>query len=169
MSEMSRLASREFRQLRPKIAHEAVLDRESLYVEIDPETSRQILLESCAIAAGDNHVLALVENGTVRAWGKSADGQTSVPSDLRTVIAIAAGAHSSMALLGDGTVRVWGGTNGEQDVPGGLVNVMAIAAGSYHRLALLADGTVRAWGGNFAGQTDVPTTLQGAGVQESGI
>lgn len=73
-----------------------------------------------AIAAGANHSLALLNDGTVYAWGDNTKGQ-----------------------LGDGT----SGTDRSRAVPvSGLTDVMAIAAGSLHSLALKADGSVWIWG-----------------------
>ena len=80
------------------------------------------LSEVTAIATGWIHNLALLEDGTVRAWGYNSNGQ-----------------------LGDGT-------NVDRDTPvpvSGLSGVTALGAGSYHSLALLEDGTVRAWGWNL--------------------
>ncbi|MDR6999281.1 HYR domain-containing protein [Neobacillus niacini] len=84
-----------------------------------------------AIAAGEFHNLALLNDGTVLTWGNNEYGQ-----------------------LGDGTntssnvpVQVLG-TGGS----GFLNNVVAIAAGGFHSLALLNDGTVVGWGNNESGQ-----------------
>ena len=78
-----------------------------------------------SISAGFGHSLALLSDGTVRAWGENFAGQ-----------------------VGDGTTT-------ERYVPvavAGLSNVVEVAAGYDHSLARLADGTVMAWGGNNAGQ-----------------
>ncbi|MFM7678288.1 MAG: hypothetical protein ACKO83_05510, partial [Roseiflexaceae bacterium] len=65
-----------------------------------------------AVAAGTYHSLALLNDGTVRAWGciGRTSGQCSVPAGLSNVIAIAAGANHSLALKSDGTVVQWGET-----------------------------------------------------------
>jgi alpha-tubulin suppressor-like RCC1 family protein len=128
-----------------------------------------------AISAGGYHSLALLADGTVRAWGNDeygqlGDGATSssgVPvtvSGLSGVTAIAAGGHHSLALLSNGTVMAWGddeqgqlgiGSTKESPVPvavKGLTGVRAIAAGAEHSLALLGNGTVMAWGENESGQ-----------------
>ena len=71
------------------------------------------------MAAGANHSLALLSNGTVMAWGANAAGQlgdgnntaSSVPvpvSGLSNVTAIAAGGEFSLALLSNGHVMAWG-------------------------------------------------------------
>jgi alpha-tubulin suppressor-like RCC1 family protein len=109
-----------------------------------------------AIAAGAQHSLALLSDGTVMAWGDNESGQ-----------------------LGDGT------TSGPEHcyteaeptqcsmspVPvGGLSEVIAIAAGQNYSLALLKNGTVMAWGSNGMGElgdgssgwaNDVPAPVTG--------
>ncbi len=133
------------------------------------------LLGVVAISAGDDHNLALLKDGTVRAWGANNDGQlgnnTTTDSDvpvpvsgLTGVKAISAGGFHSLALLNDGTVMAWGdngngqlgdGTIINKHVPvavTGLSGVTSISAGLAHSLARLGDGTVRAWGWNENGQ-----------------
>ena len=92
------------------------------------------LSSAMAIAAGANHSLALLKDGTVMAWGDNGggelgDGTTTGPdtcsegnpcsttpttvttvtgSPLRNVTAIAAGAGFSLALLSNGQVYAWG-------------------------------------------------------------
>ena len=91
-----------------------------------------------AIAAGGNHNLALLTNGTVVAWGDNSFGQASPPSNLSNVVAITAGYLHSAALCSNGTVVVWGdNTFGQTNVPTGLSNVVAIAAGDFHTFALV--------------------------------
>jgi alpha-tubulin suppressor-like RCC1 family protein len=51
-----------------------------------------------AIAAGNNHDLALKSDGTVVAWGSNYAGQTNTPPGLTGVTAIAAGGSHSLAL-----------------------------------------------------------------------
>ncbi|MBM3871133.1 MAG: hypothetical protein FJ392_09240 [Verrucomicrobia bacterium] len=105
---------------------------------------------------------ALTQGGTVVAWGRNGDGQTTVPAGLSGVVAIAAGANYTVALKSDGTVVAWGGNNhGQTNVPAGLSGVVAIAAGERHTVALKSDGTVVAWGRSSEGQTTVPAGLSG--------
>ncbi len=91
----------------------------------------------------------------VVAWGKSADGQTTVPA-IANVAAIAANESLSLALLDAGTVVKWG--NGVA-VPPGLSNVTHIAAGTSHYLARKGDGSVVAWGDNTSNKATVPGGL----------
>ena len=70
-----------------------------------------------AITAGDNHSLALRNDGTVLAWGYNADGECNVPAGLNNVIAIAAGNFHSMALQKNGRIVSWGANNVGQSSP----------------------------------------------------
>ena len=131
-----------------------------------------------AIDAGSTHSLALLEDGTVMAWGRNEFGMlgdgsrvdSPVPVRVQRVesaIAIAAGTIHSLALLRDGSVMAWGenssqalgdGTQVDRDSPVrvlGLRNATSIGAGSGHSLAAVEDGTIRAWGNNRAGELGV--------------
>lgn len=94
-------------------------------VEAQPTPgTTQGITTATEVAAGQ-HVLALLDGGTVMSWGLGAYGQ-----------------------LGDGGVA-------NRPLPApvpGLANVVAVAAGANHSLALLADGTVLSWGVNTSGQ-----------------
>jgi hypothetical protein len=83
------------------------------------------------VAAANNHTLALLADGSVRAWGYDVFGQ-----------------------LGDGGLN-----NQPSPVPvAALGGAIALAAGWDHSLALLANGTVVAWGLNNRGQLGRGTT-----------
>lgn len=74
------------------------------------------------VEAGDNHIVAIKEDGTVWSWGDNMYG-----------------------CLGDGTAK-------EKLVPTqaiGISDVIDIAAGSHFTIALKADGTVWGWGMNY--------------------
>ncbi|HEV7586436.1 MAG TPA: IPT/TIG domain-containing protein [Solirubrobacteraceae bacterium] len=134
-----------------------------------------------SVAAGGFHSLALLANGTVKAWGSNGFGQLGdgtnltreVPvavSGLSAVRAIAAGGHHSLALMSNGTVMAWGdnesgqlgtGNTAESEVPvqvKGLTGVRAISAGADHSLALMSNGTVMAWGNDESGQLGTGVT-----------
>ena len=116
---------------------------------------------------------ALTQGGTVVAWGRNDEGQTTVrdfPS-LGDVVAIAAGGGHTVALkqIEDGTVVAWGHNGyGQTKVPAGLNGVVAIAAGGTHTVVLMAfkAGSVGAWGYNSDGQTTVPAGLRGDGRRD---
>ena len=122
--------------------------------------NRSVLSNVVSISQGAAHSMALLQNGTVIAWGNNYYGQTNIPAGLTNVIAIAAGYYHSMALVSSGIVVSWGMCQyGQTNVPADLTNVVAIAAGAYHSLALKRDGTVVSWGFNNYGQTNVPSGL----------
>ncbi len=108
-----------------------------------------------AVSGGNRHALALLENGTVMAWGDNRTGE-----------------------LGDGTTTgpetctaEGGGACSTKPVEvSGLSGVVAVAAGGEQSYALLSNGTAMAWGngGGFGGslgngvkegQSDVPVAV----------
>lgn len=121
-----------------------------------------------AIAAGYNHSLALMADGSVYAWGENHSGALgdgsrttrSAPVQVvgirEPVVAIAGGFGCSFALLADGSVRSWGlnyrgqlgdgsATDRLRPVPVRRLDrgVTAIAPG----LALRGDGSLLEWAG----------------------
>jgi alpha-tubulin suppressor-like RCC1 family protein len=133
------------------------------------------------------HALALLEDGTVRAWGDNYYGQLgdgtsgnirSTPvgvSNLTDVKKIAGGGYHSLALLGSGKVKSWGDNHRSQlgdDTTGNirtmpvavikLTNVRSISAGAYHSLAILESGRARSWGSNSYGELGDGTSGNGA-------
>lgn len=122
-----------------------------------------------AIAASDEHIVALRENGTLAEWGwvLTQCGQNGIayqpaviPPALRSVncVAIDAGSNHGLALTSAGEVLAWGvyyqcttdNGNGESipavAPPVVKMGVTAIAAGELHSLALKADGSLVEWG-----------------------
>jgi alpha-tubulin suppressor-like RCC1 family protein len=116
------------------------------------------LEEVAAVSAGEDYSLALLESGTVVAWG-----------------------YNELGELGNGTttsrpVPVKVCAVGVKECPGGpyLENVAAIAGGGLHSLARLTNGQVVAWGPNELGQlgngtttrSSVPVNVCAVGVTE---
>jgi alpha-tubulin suppressor-like RCC1 family protein len=88
-----------------------------------------------ALAAANQHALALMSDGTVRAWGDNQEGQ-----------------------LGDGKGGFESVTGQNERVPRtveGLSHVAAITAGGASNFVLLENGTVMAWGFNGNGELGV--------------
>ncbi len=120
------------------------------------------------VVAGDNHVLALQDNGAVWTWGANGSGQTGFPSSsthglatvpaLDGVVGIAAGGDHSAAIVSDGTIWTWGnnvygqlgdGTRFAKDVPSpvtGINNAVDIAMGRNVTIALESNGNTWIWG-----------------------
>jgi alpha-tubulin suppressor-like RCC1 family protein len=128
------------------------------------------LADVAAISAGTMHSLALLKDGTVRAWGQNRFGQvgdgtvanrdTPTPvSGVRNAVAIAATGYFSVALLSDGTVMEWGATYGNPSprlTPArvaGASGLRSIAGGDEHVVALTRAGTVMTWGQDAHYQT----------------
>lgn len=128
--------------------------------DMDPDPPLGVQGRCIAAAAGDDHAVVVLDDGTAVAWGSNFAGQTEVPAGLSGLRAVAAGASHSLALKADGTVVAWGANpDGQCNVPAGLDAVAAVASAGNCSLALKADGTVVAWGNNDLGQTNVPPGL----------
>lgn len=94
-----------------------------------------------AIAAGDNHRLAVRSDGTVWAWGANSEGQ-----------------------IGNGAFSTSGcGCVATPVQIAGLGGVTALSGGSEHSIALKSDGTVWAWGRDSEAQASGSTATCGAG------
>ena len=136
-----------------------------------------------AISAGDGHSLALMGDGTVRAWGYNSQGQlgnnsitnsgTPVFVDgLSGIVAIAGGFQASLALQSEAIGTSWGentygglGNAGKQQRPDrrghALSGLTAVSAGGFHSVGLRADGTVWTWGDNRYGEMGIGAGLTG--------
>jgi alpha-tubulin suppressor-like RCC1 family protein len=101
------------------------------------------LIGVIAIAAGDRHSLALLGDGTVRAWGSNVDGQlgdgTGAP-DSPFPVAVCAGDATPPCAVAGGNL---------------LAGVTLIAGGGGHTLAVDAGGVLWAWGRNESGQAGI--------------
>ena len=65
--------------------------------------------EVVQVSAGGAHSLAILADGTIRAWGYDGNGQCTVPDfGGIEVVEVSAGEYHSLARLADGTVKVWG-------------------------------------------------------------
>ena len=83
-----------------------------------------------ALAAGNSHMLALKNDGTVWAWGENDDYQ-----------------------LGNKTLAASGNNSAVPVQVTGIFNAVGISAIYNTSYALLADGTIRAWGNGNEGMT----------------
>lgn len=130
------------------------------------------------VMASNQTSYAVLEDGTVWAWGFGRNGELGVRltgaehrhvpgkvSGLSDVVGISAKEHEAMAVLADGSVRAWGQppaaiAGGRRVDIGihapfvvqGLSDIVRIDSGSRHGLALTRDGRLMAWGQNTLGQ-----------------
>jgi alpha-tubulin suppressor-like RCC1 family protein len=130
------------------------------------------------IAVGRTDSCAVLNDGTLKCWGATADGQQhllpTVVDGIANVRRVAVGYGFTCALTSDGTITCWGvngsgqlgrGTMTQRETPGpvaGLSGVGAIVAGANHACALGGDGTVSCWGDGSSGQVGNGTMLGSA-------
>eukprot|EP00931_Biecheleriopsis_adriatica_P018780 TRINITY_DN13021_c0_g1_i6.p1 TRINITY_DN13021_c0_g1~~TRINITY_DN13021_c0_g1_i6.p1 ORF type:complete len:383 (-),score=77.62 TRINITY_DN13021_c0_g1_i6:29-1177(-) len=116
-------------------------------------------LGGAILAAGQYHTALVLEDGSIRVFGRNNFGQCTVP-DLKGLkcTAVAAGESHTVLILEDGSVRTFGLNNcGQCKVPDleGL-KCTAVAAGHLHTVLIMEDGSVRTFGRNNYGQCTVP-------------
>jgi alpha-tubulin suppressor-like RCC1 family protein len=129
------------------------------------------------MAAGRDHSVVVLADGTAWSWGHNGEGQlgdgttndSNVPvqvSGLTNVVAVFSGPASdhTFAVKNDGSIWAWGRNVSGQlgnattsayeaaPVAVSLVGAASLAAGAEHSVALMPDRTVRTWGDNTAGQ-----------------
>lgn len=100
------------------------------------------------IAAGDFSSYALLDDGTVYAWGRADHG------------ALGIGSVTAPLLAGSSTSSEYRGIETPTRIPG-LDEVTAIAAAGYSGYAVRRDGTVRAWGAGPIGDGRAPSEYGG--------
>jgi hypothetical protein len=92
--------------------------------------------EVTALAAGGQHELALLHDGTVMSWGENQHGELGIKEESGS------GVPTPVCTVLESMCK-------PEHV---LKEVVAIAAGEYFSLALLHNGTVTAWGEDAAGE-----------------
>ncbi len=136
-----------------------------------------------AVAVGDYYTCAILDNDTLKCWGRNNDGQlgygnttqqTAPPTttvDLgvgRTVKALALGGTHACAILDNDSIKCWGrnsyGQLGYNDVmsrtapPATTVDLgsgrtaKTLVLGKFHSCAILDDASVKCWGSNTFGE-----------------
>ncbi len=104
-----------------------------------------------AIAAGNFHTCAVLENGALKCWGDGADGQTGLGA--------AALRGKNPGDMGDNLEAV--------NLGGGAV--VQVACGGFHTCAILGGGALKCWGHNDTGQQGQgDTTKRGANPGDMG-
>jgi alpha-tubulin suppressor-like RCC1 family protein len=143
-----------------------------------------------SVAAGTDFTCALLQDGTVRCWGRNDSSQLgAVTPDTRSttpvtvgglsgVSSMAAGAAHICAVVGAGLVNCWGAgsfgqlgnamtTDSTMPVMVGLSTfVSAVATGNTHTCAVRMNGALSCWGRNSYGQLGDPSVN---GMSESPI
>jgi alpha-tubulin suppressor-like RCC1 family protein len=130
------------------------------------------------VAVGEQHACALLDDGTVRCWGRRSEFQlgdglwpseseySTVPVEvvgIASAVQIDAGEHHTCAVLESGSIECWGSNADGQlgfgwgwstvpEVASGISTAVEVAAADRHTCALLADGSVMCWGDDDWGQ-----------------
>ena len=94
---------------------------------------------SAALAGGEGHTCALLDNGTIRCWGANNSGQLG---------------YGNTTYIGDNETP---GFAGPVDL-GLRDTAVAVTVGNVHTCALQTDGAVRCWGLNSSGQLGYANT-----------
>ena len=94
------------------------------------------------IAPGYEHTCALLDNASVKCWGRNNYGQLGI--DSTTNIGDSSGEMANLTAVNLGTGRT----------------ATAIAAGLYHSCAVLDNASVKCWGYNVYGQLGIDSTTQ---------
>ena len=91
------------------------------------------------VSAGWTHSLALMADGTVRAWGDNSFSQRNPPAGLSNVVDIVASREWSFAVTATGRVVSWGNNAPRFD---SINNAISVASENYSVLVLKSDGSV---------------------------
>lgn len=99
------------------------------------------------VAAGENHAVALLADGSIRVWGNSDDGKTTVPYPFNNIVDVATGAGFTAVLTETGRVFAWGDNRkGQCDVPPDLPPVAQLVCLEDSVFVLLENGLFQSWG-----------------------
>lgn len=126
------------------------------------------------VIAGEDHYIAISQDGTLWAWGENSLGQlgdgtiadkttpVQISTD-NTWMFVSVSDRHSMAIKANGTLWAWGndnyqalgnGTNGDSNLPvqiGTASNWKEVSAGERGTVAVKTDGTLWVWGTNTSG------------------
>ena len=117
------------------------------------------------VAAGDNNMALLMDDGTVKVIGdKAFEFYVNIPKELGdgsvNVVDIVATNRNAMALDDQGNIYTWGSVQDNlMKVPPIEQDVKSIHAGFKHFIVLLQDGSALTWGANELKQTTLPKNM----------
>ena len=115
-----------------------------------------------AIAAAENHSLAVVQGGQTYAWGSNRFGQLGISISPTTTTSGSMQHHKKQS------AQTTSSSCSSSFVPRRIddlkdVNIRAVAAGERHSVALSWSGSIYVWGDNSSGQLGVPPRHGGGG------
>ncbi|MCL2499256.1 MAG: ABC transporter permease subunit [Defluviitaleaceae bacterium] len=98
-------------------------------------------------AMADNHIGAVLDDGTVVVWGISGNPVMDIPDGIQgRAVSIGAGRDHFTVLLNDGSVASWGSNvHGRTNAPT-VRNAVSVTVAGDHNYVMLENGGVRTWG-----------------------
>ena len=141
------------------------------------ERLQTAVLRPIAVAAGDGHSMAIMDDNSLWAWGWNDFGQIGGSSRrgadqgtplrvMENVTTVSGGFGHTVALAGDGNLWTWGFNTDGQIGDGSWThrsrpfnvkqNVAYATAGDQHTMAVTNDGVLWGWGSNMYGQLGIP-------------
>jgi alpha-tubulin suppressor-like RCC1 family protein len=105
-----------------------------------------------ALAAGESHTCAILNNSAIKCWGRANEGQM--------------GLFKWNINIGSGSNQM--GTTGQDDLTkiGTGRTAVAIAAGKNHNCAILDNSSIKCWGANTSGQLGIGDTVNRGATQD---
>ena len=99
-------------------------------------------------AMTDNNGVAVLDDGTMVAWGDPISVELlTIPDELQgRAVSIGAGRGHFTVLLNDGTVASWGHNLHGRTSPPSVTNAVSISISGDHNYVMLADGSIETWG-----------------------
>ena len=101
-----------------------------------------------AISVGEDHALALKDDGTIVGWGNNRYNQITIPNNtLHNIVAISAGLNYSLALTNSGKVFGWGdNTYKRYSITSNPYDVITISAAYTNSAITLRNGQLWIYG-----------------------
>jgi alpha-tubulin suppressor-like RCC1 family protein len=105
-----------------------------------------------AIAAGESHTCAILNNSTIKCWGRANEGQMGL---LKWDDNIGDAANEMGVTVQDDLTNIGTGRT-----------AVAIAAGKNHNCAILDNSSIKCWGANTSGQLGIGDTVNRGQTQD---
>jgi len=105
--------------------------------------------------SGDDHTCGILQDRTLKCWGRDNFGQNNPANRKGPYTDISAAGDSACGILSATTLECWGANNFGQIAPPDFT-ALDVEMGPTHGCALNGAGIVFCWGDNGDGQTDVP-------------
>ncbi|MCX8472781.1 MAG: hypothetical protein ORN85_03945, partial [Sediminibacterium sp.] len=118
------------------------------------------------IACGSTFAVGLLHNGSLIAWGDTANGVLNIPSIKNNkVVQISAGRNHIIALRQDGTIFAWGNNKfNKATIPLGVDSIIEVRAGDSFSAAVQYGNRVILWGDTSHGVLNLQDSVNYLGL-----